>query len=114
MGVLRVSIREFREKLATNLLGTDEMVAITRHGHTVGYYIPARRKRSDSERAALKEAASRLQEMLAVQGVSEQEFPERLQAMAPRHGRNPKEHTASTDGTARRDGSEGGGGRGHR
>ena len=52
MGTLKVGIREFREKLATYLLETDETVAITRHGDTVGYYIPAR-----SERAALKEAA---------------------------------------------------------
>jgi len=29
---------------------------ITRHGDTVGYYIPARRKRTEADRAALKEA----------------------------------------------------------
>jgi hypothetical protein len=28
---------------------TEETVAITRHGDTVGYHIPARRKRSDAE-----------------------------------------------------------------
>jgi len=49
-------------------------VAITRHGDTVGYYIPARRKRSDAERAALKEAASRLQEALAAEGIFEEEI----------------------------------------
>ena len=36
-------------------------------------YIPARRKRTEAERAALKEAASRLQEALAAEGISEQE-----------------------------------------
>jgi len=46
---------------------------ITRHGDTVGYYIPARRKRTEPERAALKEAASRLQEALAAEGIFEQE-----------------------------------------
>jgi antitoxin (DNA-binding transcriptional repressor) of toxin-antitoxin stability system len=50
MGTLKVGIREFREKLASYLLETDETVAITRHGDTVGYYIPARRKRNDLER----------------------------------------------------------------
>ena len=43
------------------------------HGDTVGYYIPARRKRIDADRAALKEAAARLQEMLASEGISERE-----------------------------------------
>lgn len=74
MGTLKVGIREFREKLATYLLETEEAVAITRHGDTVGYYIPARRKRTETERAALKEAASRLQEALAAEGVSEEEI----------------------------------------
>jgi hypothetical protein len=36
-------------------------------------YIPARRKHTEAERAALKEAASRLQEALAAEGISEQE-----------------------------------------
>ena len=74
MGTLKVGIREFREKLASYLLESDTPVAITRHGDTVGYYIPARRKRSVAERAALKEAASRLQEMLRAEGVSEEEI----------------------------------------
>ena len=74
MGTLKVGIREFREKLASYLLESDTPVAITRHGDTVGYYIPARRKRSVAERTALKEAARRLQEMLRAQGVSEEEI----------------------------------------
>lgn len=74
MGTIKVGIREFREKLASYLLETQEAVAITRHGDTVGYYIPARRKRTDAERAALKEAASRLQDALAAEGISEEEI----------------------------------------
>ena len=53
MGLLKVGIREFRENLANYLLQSDKPVAITRHGDTVGYYLPARRKRSDAERAQL-------------------------------------------------------------
>jgi PHD/YefM family antitoxin component YafN of YafNO toxin-antitoxin module len=74
MGTLKVGIREFREKLANYLLETDVPVAITRHGDTIGYFIPARRKRSEAERAALKEAAVRLQEVLAAEGISEEEI----------------------------------------
>jgi PHD/YefM family antitoxin component YafN of YafNO toxin-antitoxin module len=70
---LKVGIREFRDKLATYLLESDAPVAITRHGDTIGYYIPARRKRTDTDRAALKEATTRWQEVLASQGLSEDE-----------------------------------------
>ena len=45
-----------------------------RHGDTVGYYIPARRKRSETERTVLKEAPSGLQKMLEAEGVSEEEI----------------------------------------
>ena len=73
MEAVKVGIREFREKLASYLLESEAPVAITRHGDTVGYYIPARRKRAETERAALKEAASRLQQVLASEGISEEE-----------------------------------------
>ena len=69
---LKIGIREFREKLASYLLESDTPLAITRHGDTVGYYIPARRKRTDREHAALEDAAARLQEMLAAKGLSEE------------------------------------------
>ena len=74
METLRVGIREFREKLASYLLESDKPLAITRHGDTVGYYLPARRKRSEAERSALRQAAARLQEMLAAEGLTEDEI----------------------------------------
>ena len=74
METLKVGIREFRQKLASYLLESEVPVAITRHGDTVGYYIPARRKRTDAERTALKQAAARVQEMLAAEGISEEEI----------------------------------------
>jgi PHD/YefM family antitoxin component YafN of YafNO toxin-antitoxin module len=76
MGTLKVGIREFRENLASYLLESSSPVAITRHGDTIGYYIPARRKRSEEERNALKEAATCLTEELAAAGVSEDEIVE--------------------------------------
>ena len=74
METLKVGIREFREKLASYLLESDKPLAITRHGDTVGYYLPARRRRSEAERSALRQAAARLQEMLAAEGISENEI----------------------------------------
>lgn len=66
----KVGIREFRDKLASYLLESNVSVTTTRHGDTVGYYISARRKRSDAERAALQEAAFRWHEVLAAEGIS--------------------------------------------
>lgn len=74
METLKVGIREFREKLASYLLESDRPLAITRHGDTVGYYLPARRTRSEAERSALRQAAGRLQEMLAAEGITENEI----------------------------------------
>jgi len=71
METLKVGIREFRDKLATYVLESDAPVAITRHGDTVGYFIPARRRRSDADKAALKEAAARWHEILEAEGISE-------------------------------------------
>ena len=76
MEASKVGIREFRDNLASYLLESEAPVAITRHGDTVGYYIPARRKRSESEREALKQAAERMQAMLAERGISEDEIVE--------------------------------------
>jgi hypothetical protein len=39
----------------------------------VGYYIPARPTRSESERDALRGVAARMQTMLAAEGISEEE-----------------------------------------
>ncbi|MGA2072393.1 MAG: prevent-host-death protein [Terriglobia bacterium] len=74
METLKVGIREFREKLASFLLQSDKPLAITRHGDTIGFYLPARRKRSEAERSALRQAATRLQEMLAAEGITEDEI----------------------------------------
>jgi PHD/YefM family antitoxin component YafN of YafNO toxin-antitoxin module len=73
METLKIGIREFRDNLATYLLESEKPLAITRHGDTVGYFIPARRKRSESERMALKEASARWQQVLDSEGISEEE-----------------------------------------
>lgn len=72
----RKSDSRISRKLASYLLESDVPVAITRHGDTVGYYIPTRHKRAETERAAFKEAAAaRLQQVLASEGTSEDEIP---------------------------------------
>jgi len=82
METIKVGIREFCDKLASYLLESDTPVAIILHGDTVGYYIPARRKRSETDRAALQEASVRWQQILATEGISEEDA---LQDFQKRH-----------------------------
>ena len=74
METVRVGIREFRSKLAQYVLEADTPIAITRHGDTVGFFIPSRPKRTDADRVALKEAAERFDRFLEASGVTEEEL----------------------------------------
>ncbi len=49
-------------------------VAITRHGETVGYYIPARPSKDAAHVAALRTAAAQLDALLAASGATEDEL----------------------------------------
>jgi PHD/YefM family antitoxin component YafN of YafNO toxin-antitoxin module len=81
METQKVGIREFREKLATYVLESEGPMAITRHGDTVGYYIPARRKRTEAEKAAFLERAKQWQKELDAAGVDEDEVLEEFQRL---------------------------------
>jgi PHD/YefM family antitoxin component YafN of YafNO toxin-antitoxin module len=88
--VATVGIREFRQRLAAYLLESDAPVAITRHGDTVGYFIPARRKRSAAQREALEQAAAQLDALLAAKGVTEDELVADFKRLrASKRGRGP-------------------------
>ncbi|MDO4230890.1 MAG: type II toxin-antitoxin system Phd/YefM family antitoxin [Lautropia sp.] len=63
METVKVGVREFRAQL-TDYLAAREPVTITRHGHTVGYFIPAHGS-GEAELTALKQAAKTLDALLA-------------------------------------------------
>ena len=73
MQTIKVGIREFRDNLANYLLESEVPLAITRHGDTVGFYLPARRKRTETDREALAQAASKLQQVMESVGITEEE-----------------------------------------
>jgi PHD/YefM family antitoxin component YafN of YafNO toxin-antitoxin module len=79
MATQSIGIREFRDKLATYLLQSDGPLAITRHGDTIGYYLPTKRKRTEAEKKAFEEAGERMQEMMKAAGVTEDEILEDFQ-----------------------------------
>ncbi|HTX75514.1 MAG TPA: hypothetical protein VMD29_04840 [Terracidiphilus sp.] len=76
MSTQSVGIREFRDNLATYLLESDKPLAITRHGDTIGFYLPVRRKPTQEQRLALAEARARLQKAMEAAGVTEDEIVE--------------------------------------
>ena len=70
---LRIGIREFRDKLASYMESTVP-IEVTRHGQTVGFYIPVPRRPGQAEREALLEAGRRMQAELARLGLTEEEL----------------------------------------
>jgi len=71
METLKIGIREFREKLA-GYLESDKPLAITRHGETLGFYIPAQRRNRKAELEAMRAASKDLDEMIASWGTTEE------------------------------------------
>ena len=69
MKAAKVGIREFREKLAT-YLEDETPVAVTRHGQTVGFYIPTRPKPTDADREAFRAAVARVDAQLKAAGLT--------------------------------------------
>lgn len=71
--IIKVGMREFRAHLPQYLMKTLP-VAITRHGETIGFYIPARHHHDKKDIDALKHAALKLEKLLLSSGVTEEEL----------------------------------------
>jgi len=71
--LLKVGVREFRTHLQQYILMSSP-VSITRHGETVGYYIPTKIHSEKSDVDGLKLAAAKLENLLAEHGVTEEEL----------------------------------------
>jgi len=80
MSTARVGIREFRENLS-GYLESSTPVAITRHGETIGFYVPARRKPDEEDLAALKRAGERLSSLIEESGATEEELVSEFKAL---------------------------------
>ena len=71
MEATKVGIKEFRAGLA-EYIASRTPVAVTRHGQTVGYFIPTQGN-ADADIAALKKASKTMDQLLAAQGVDVEE-----------------------------------------
>ena len=75
MQATKVGIREFRENLSS-YLESKTPVAITRHGATIGIYVPTPPKPSQADLEALRIAGEKMQELIAAVGTTEDELVE--------------------------------------
>ena len=90
METLKVGMREFRDKLA-GYIESGTPIAITRHGRTVGFYIPARKRSRKAEVEAMRAAARELDDMIASWGATEEELIEEYREIR-RSARAKKRH----------------------
>jgi len=89
----KVGIREFRADLA-EYISAETPIAITRHGQTVGYFIPAQ-GHAAADIAALKQASQALDRLLAENGVDVDDVVADFKA-ARRQGRANKKPRTKT------------------
>jgi hypothetical protein len=73
MRTTKVGIREFRENLA-GYLESKTPLAITRHGATIGIYVPTKPKPSQADLEALRIAGETMQALIAAAGTGEDEI----------------------------------------
>jgi hypothetical protein len=67
MKTTRVGIREFRAGMA-DFIASSNPVAVTRHGQTIGYFIPTP-GHAEADIASLKKASKTLDRLLAARSV---------------------------------------------
>ena len=72
MTATKVGIREFRAGLA-DFVDADSPVAVTRHGQTMGYFIPVKQDRA-ADAAALRAAGEKLDALLQLTEADVEEF----------------------------------------
>ena len=89
MATVKVGMRAFRAKLAAYVLEAETPIAITRHGDTVGFFIPVRPPRTGADKAALQDAAERVDRLIAASGVTEEELVADFDAWRATHRPRP-------------------------
>jgi antitoxin (DNA-binding transcriptional repressor) of toxin-antitoxin stability system len=96
METLKVGIREFRSDLA-EYIASNTPVAITRHGQTVGYFIPTQGQ-MEAEVAALRKASQTLDQLLVKQSIEPEvivaDFKAQRRKVISVNMRKPKAKTA--------------------
>lgn len=66
----RIGVRELREKLSL-FLESSEAIEVTRHGQTIGFFIPIPKQPRQEQREALLDAGKRMDDELIRLGLKE-------------------------------------------
>jgi antitoxin (DNA-binding transcriptional repressor) of toxin-antitoxin stability system len=80
MDTAKVGMREFRHRFG-EYAEAAKPVAVTKHGRTVGFYIPVRRRPEAEDLAAFQEAHEALQSWMREHGVSEDALVEEFKRL---------------------------------
>ena len=73
MALIHTGIRDFRDR-ATRYLAGDDVIAIERHGKTVGFYIPVPNRDEEKGQRALEELRAAVRKAMDETGLSEDEL----------------------------------------
>ncbi|MBE9064306.1 type II toxin-antitoxin system Phd/YefM family antitoxin [cf. Phormidesmis sp. LEGE 11477] len=76
----KIGIREFRQNIGTYVDST-ETIAISRHGQTVGYFVPVHKKPSRADVEAFMTAALKVEDLLSEHGIDEEEMVAEFEKM---------------------------------
>ncbi|MDO8777940.1 MAG: type II toxin-antitoxin system Phd/YefM family antitoxin [Burkholderiaceae bacterium] len=88
MEATKVGIREFRAGMA-EFIASSTPVAVTRHGQTIGYFIPTQGQ-GDADIAALKKASKTLDRLLAAQRIDVEEVVTEFKAVRKQASQHKK------------------------
>ncbi len=96
METAKVGIREFRAGLA-EFIASDTPVAVTRHGQTVGYFIPTHGQ-LEADLVSLKKAAAELDRLLATQAVDVEQVAAEFRAARKAEAKHRRSGVVGSEG----------------
>lgn len=76
-----VGVREFRDHATSYLSGPDP-VAVSKHGHVIGFYIPVERDREQAKRA-VEQLGHSVEKILEETGMNEEELAQLFDLRRP-------------------------------
>jgi hypothetical protein len=82
MAMIHAGIRDFRDR-ATRYLAGNDVIAIERHGKTVGFYIPVPNRDEEKGRRALAELQQAVRQAMADTGLSEDQLADLFDLSKP-------------------------------
>jgi len=78
--VEKIGVREFRNNLA-KYINASKPIAVIRHGETVGYFLPTKKKPEQADLESLRIAAEKLERLLVDSGITEDELVEEFREL---------------------------------